>query len=91
MLYFIGTPAFTPSYTPVEMFNMGIFGGSYFQIDTQLPEQFVTETNIELTHNKSFDKTKNCYGVECGSSLEWWTEKGLIHKDDPNGWVEKNR
>lgn len=89
-IQFSDHPTFTPSYTPVEMFSMGIFGGTYFQIETQLPEKFILEMGELLPQNTGGipDATRNHYGLLSGSSLEWWLEKGLIHPDDPNGWVE---
>jgi hypothetical protein len=87
MVYFEDAKDFTPCYTPVEMFRMGIFGGSYFQIQTDLPSDFIDELG-EIEYGNKEDKNKNFYGVVSGSSLEWWKNQGLIHKDDPNGWVE---
>lgn len=89
-LHFKDHPHFTPSYTPVEMFSLGIFGGSYFQIPTQLPQEFSQEMGALLPQNTGGipDPKRNHYGLLSGSSLEWWKEKGLIHSDDPNGWVE---
>jgi hypothetical protein len=79
---------FTPSYTPVEMFKLGIFGGAYFQIKTNLPKEFLEETKDLLIDNNKPDKKFNCYKIIGGASLEWWKERNLIHVDDPNGWVE---
>ena len=87
-IHFSDKPEFTPSYTPIEMFTMGIFGGAYFKIETHLPDQFIKESkNLLISENKE-NKNNNMYGVISGSSLEWWTGRNLIHKDDPNGWVE---
>jgi hypothetical protein len=88
LVKFEDTPSFTPSYTPVEMFKMGIFGGGYFQLETTLPEDFIRDMGILWPQNKPSEKSKNCYKIIGGASLEWWTEQGLIHPDDPNGWVE---
>ena len=87
MVYFEDAKDFTPCYTPVEMFKMGIFGGSYFQIKTQLPLDFEEELG-GIEYGRKEDKNKNYYRTISGSSLEWWKNQGLIHEDDPNGWVE---
>ena len=89
-LYFSEHPEFKPSYSPVEMFSMGIFGGAYFQIETQLPDAFIKEMGSLLEHNTGgkSNPTKNFYKILSGASLEWWLEKKLIHDEDPNGWVE---
>lgn len=88
MIKFKDKPDFTPCYTPGEMFKLGIFGGSYFQIETQLPQGFLEETRDLFLFNSKPDKSINAYGILSGSSLEWWMEQNLIHPDDPNGWVE---
>lgn len=85
---FIDKPEFTPYYAPIEMFSMGVFGGAYFKLNTQLPEQFIIESNRLLTSESRENKLSNKYNVISGSTLEWWLEQNLIHKDDPNGWVE---
>jgi hypothetical protein len=79
---------FTPCYTPVEMFKLGIFGGTYFKIETNLPEQFIKDTKSLLISESKYSKNNNRYGVVSGASLEWWLEKNLINSADPNGWVE---
>ena len=79
---------FTPCYTPVEMFRMGIFGGGYFQIGTTLPGQFLREMGPMWPQCSKPDRARNHHRIIGGASLEWWMEQGLIHPDDPNGWVE---
>lgn len=88
MIVFKDKLNFTPSYTPVEMFQLGIFGGAYFQIKTNLPEKFLEETKDLPINNTKPDKKFNYYNIISGASLEWWQERNLIHTDDPNGWVE---
>jgi hypothetical protein len=88
MIDFADKPRFTPSYTPVEMFKLGIFGGGYFQLETTLPSQFVEDMGALMPQDSTPDKNKNCYKIIGGASLEWWREQNLIHDDDPNGWVE---
>ena len=89
MITFKDRPDFTPYYTPAEMFELGIFGGSYFQIPTKLPRQFKQDIkHLEPQNNEVPDVTKNKYKVKASNSLDWWQEKNLMHEDDPNGWVE---
>lgn len=88
LVKFIDRPDFTPCYTPIEMFSMGIFGGTYFKLETNLPEQFILESKYLLTSESRENKLSNKYGVISGSTLEWWLEQNLINTDDPNGWVE---
>jgi hypothetical protein len=88
LVKFEDTPHFTPSYTPVEMFKMGIFGGGYFQLETILPAQFITDMGPLWPQDKKPEKNRNFHKIIGGASLEWWREQNLIHPDDPNGWVE---
>jgi hypothetical protein len=88
MITFKDKPNFTPCYTPAEMFKLGIFGGTYFKIETDLPEAFFKDTKGMLISENRENKNSNRYGIISGSTLEWWTAQKLIHKDDPNGWVE---
>lgn len=88
MIKFVDRPDFTPCYTPIEMFSMGIFGGAYFKLTATLPEQFIVESTGLLTSDSKENKGNNQYGVISGSTLEWWLEQNLIIRDDPNGWVE---
>lgn len=81
-------PDFRPTYSPIEMFRMGIFGGCYFKIETDLPWQFIRDSKDLLLYGDKEDKNVNCYGIISGSTLEWWNDRKLIHADDPNGWVE---
>jgi hypothetical protein len=83
MITFEGYPDFRPDYNPKQMFAMGIFGRNYFKVKTEnISFEFF------ISHLDKPDFKLNHYGVDCGTSLQWWQEKKLIHKDDPNGWVE---
>lgn len=88
MKAFVDRPDFTPSYSPVEMFQMGIFGGGYFQLPTELPTEFISEMGGLWPQDRVPDASLNFYKVKCGSTLQWWRDNNLIHEDDPNGWVE---
>lgn len=81
---------FKPHYTPVEMFKLGIFGNNYFKVETKdIPQEFLKELiSFGYVVSKPENFKLNCYGVDCGSPLEWWQEKNLINPADPNGWVE---
>lgn len=87
---FIDCPQFTTSYTPIEMFEKGIFGNAYFKRKTtDIPTIFEEELKSIGYINLLYSNTKlNFYKVESGNSLDWWLKRNLIHKDDPNGWVE---
>ena len=82
---------FEPMFTPKEMLEKGIFGGTYFAelIDHKdFPEEWFE--NIDECFYKS-DKylTKvNFFKIKSGQSQEEWEAKGWMHKDDPRGWFE---
>lgn len=81
---------FRPSYTPLEMLKLGIFGGAYFSDPSHKrgtpPVVFTLDKN--LWGRKEPDPQVNKYGVLAGASLEFWKEKNLIHSDDPAGWFQ---
>ncbi len=82
---------FEPMFTPKEMLEKGIFGGTYFAElinHKDFPEEWFE--NIEESFYKS-DKylTKvNFFKIKSGQSQEEWEAKGWMHKDDPRGWFE---
>ena len=86
MIKFNDNIQFTPCYTPIEMFEMGIFGGAYFKIKTNLPNQFIEDAKDLLIAENRENKNSNRYNIISGSSLEWWLEQNLIHRDDPK-WM----
>lgn len=92
-------PDFRPNLTPYEIFDLGSFGGTYWRpIYSQ-----VTGKNHKNQHKKydwgdipedwlsrpwdEYDKTINKYGVEVGTTLEFWEEKNWIDPSQPYGWV----
>ena len=90
---------FTPNVTPVEMFKMGIFGGTYWRpiysgvVNKNLENQHLEFPNIaklprlKLTQKKC-DQSQNYFNVKAGSSLNDWESKGWIDEQDPYGWVQ---
>lgn len=83
-------PEFITSYTPIEMFQKGIFGNSYFKRKTNgIPNEFKEELKkIGYKNLIQSDRRLNFYKVDSGNSLEWWIKRNLINDEDPNGWVE---
>ena len=95
-------PEFTPNVTPQEMFQAGVFGGTYFRPITS----GVLNANLKDQHEEfrklgwwdGIDESslsssvcnvsKNMYKVKAGSSLLDWESKGWIVKQDPYGWVQ---
>lgn len=86
--------------TPKEMFQAGIMGGSYFRPITS-PDTGKTYKNHhrrfsflrgipdEKLCGTEYNKDINKYGVEVGTSYEFWMSKHWIREDlDPYGWIE---
>lgn len=92
-------PEFEPNVTPLEMFRLGVFGGTYFRpihsgvVNADLKDQHLEFPEISSlpAHTVSSSKCTpgvNYYGVKAGSSLQQWEEKGWIEPQDPYGWVQ---
>jgi hypothetical protein len=79
-------PEFKPQLTPKEMFQLGIFGGDYFQ---EIPSEFPSDwfANVQLSHPQKAIKELNFFKVNASQPLSVWQKKGWIYFEDPNGWV----
>ena len=97
-LKFEDYPDFKPNLTPFEIFNLGSFGGTYFRpIYSSITGENYSNIhkNYEMLNDVSenlltcsiYDKSKNKYKVEVGTSLDMWEEKGWIKDYHPYGWV----
>jgi len=88
---FADHPEFLPSLTPTSILKMGAFGGHYF--GSRASAKFQTHAadlppewfDGVLLCNQ-YDRINNYFGVKCGKDFDWWTQKGLMHVDDPLGW-----
>ena len=95
-------PKFRPNLSPQEIFELGVFGGTYWRpIESQITGKTHTKRHIKFNKwfkniskehlTKAFadyDKSINKYKVKVGTTLEYWEEKGWIMAQDPYGWVE---
>ena len=88
---------FTPSYSPIEMVEAGVFGGNYFgNVEVMqnwldyVPQQFIDECNLNTDINKlinpTYDKNFNKYKVICGMDYKGWINSNWINEQDPYGW-----
>ena len=95
-------PEFTPNLTPVEIFKLGAFGGTYWRPITsgvlEPPHNKLKDQHLEfpeiaelgdkiLTLSKCNPKI-NYHKIKAGSSLDDWETKGWIMEQDPYGWVQ---
>lgn len=88
---------FQPNVTPLEMFQMGVFGGSYWRpIHSTVVNADLSDQHLEFSELKGLsgldsptcNPSLNYYKAKAGSSLEQWESKGWIIKQDPYGWVQ---
>lgn len=102
MIKFVNYPEFNPNYTPAEMTALGVFGGNYFAKEHynknyDFPvKKFIIDLSKKLEYSNdiayllcsAYDKNKNHFKVQCGSSLEQWQDRDWIFERDPYGWYE---
>ena len=83
---------FGPNVSPVEVMKKGAFGDTYFiysgvnyNIYRNSWKEFKELENIDKKYYSSdfYDASSNKYGVECGTSLRFWENKGWIRPIDP--------
>ena len=77
---------FKPQLTPKQMFNLGVFGGSYFNKEQikEFPKSWFKNAQL----SKNFDVSLNRFKIKSGLSRKHWIEKGWIFKEDPLGWFQ---
>ena len=94
-------PDFKPDYTPLEVFEAGAFGGSYFRtINSQVVGKQLKAGSIDavgglpknlfksIQQSPKYDTSKNKYKAYSGASLEDWENSGWIKPVDPYGWFQ---
>ena len=82
---------FEPMFTPKEMLEKGIFGGTYFAelIDhNDFPEEWFENIDESFYKTDKYLTKVNFFKIKSGQSQEEWEAKGWMHKDDPRGWFE---
>lgn len=101
-IFFDDHPEFTPNVTPQEMFELGVFGGTYYRpiyssvLQTHLKDQHQEFRELgwwdriseDMISSSTCNNKINRYGVKAGSSLHDWESKGWIMEQDPYGWVQ---
>jgi len=98
MPVFSDYPQFTPNLTPKQMFQSGIFGGTYFgSIHSQVTWKEYTDAHKEFPTDRfawvvvtdtTYDRKKNKYLVKCSTPLQYREQKWWIHPQDPYGRVQ---
>ena len=79
-------PDFKPDLAPVEMLEMGVFGGKYMtDCRAEFPKDWFR--HAKLCH-EFHDPKLNFYGVNASKPLSYWRDKGWIYEEDPRGWFQ---
>ena len=79
-------PDFSPELTPMQMLEMGVFGGRYL---TDCIHEFPRSwfRNARLCPERH-DPALNFFGINASQPLSVWRAKGWIHPEDPRGWFQ---
>ena len=101
IIQFPDFPNFKPNLTPVQIFALGSFGGSYWRsIYSNVTKKKYSEAHLDLPSkwwkeipsnyliNHKENVSINQYKVHSGMGLEYWESKGWINPIDPYGWVQ---
>jgi hypothetical protein len=78
---------FTPSYTPMEMLDLGIFEGIYTFAIKGIPSKYTNHKNV-LKRGDEPDITINKFKVKSRQSLKVWKENNWVTENSPLGWFE---
>lgn len=80
-------PDFAPSYTPMQMLDLGIFEGVYTAAIKGIPAKYKNHKNV-LKRGSEPDVELNRFKVKSRQSLKEWQRKKWTTKDSPLGWWE---
>jgi hypothetical protein len=79
-------PIFRPQLTPMQMLELGIFGGKYM---TDCADEFPASwfKNAKLCPERH-DPALNLFRINASKPLSYWRQKGWIYHQDPRGWFQ---
>ena len=91
--------SFNLNKTPIEIIKEGVFGGTYFRDiyscvngkwyrNSWKEFNFLKDINPKLYASNYYDVNVNKYKVKCGSSLQFWENKGWVREQNPYGWFQ---
>lgn len=78
---------FSPSYTPMEMLDLGVFEGIYTGAIKGIPSKYKNHKN-NISDTSKPDININKYKVKSRQSLSQWKRNGWLTNDSPLGWWE---
>ncbi len=77
---------FNPQLTPMEMLELGVFGGRYMtDCAAEFPASWFGSARLCPERH---DPSLNFFGVNASQPLSYWRQRGWIHADDPRGWFQ---
>ena len=90
---------YRPNISSVDIIKKGAFGGTYFRdIFSGVNNKWYKNAWKEFDELKNigkkyycsdfYDVNLNCHGVEVGTSLRFWEEKGWINEICPYSWFQ---
>lgn len=82
-------PKFTPTLTPKEMLELGVFGGVYMRdCVNEFPKSWFTKAKFAPADTNKHIASLNFFKVNASQPLSVWKKKGWIYKEDPRGWFQ---
>ena len=77
---------FNPQLTPMQMLNLGVFGGKYMtDCTSEFPQSWFKKAKLSPNFKNI---NLNYFKVDASLPLKNWIDKGWIFKDDPRGWFQ---
>jgi hypothetical protein len=77
---------FRPQLTPMQMLELGIFGGRYMtDCAAEFPAGWFRGARLCPERH---DPALNFFGINASLPLSYWRQRGWIHADDPRGWFQ---
>lgn len=79
-------PEFLPELSPMQMLEMGVFGGKYMtDCGNEFPRSWFIHAKLCHEHH---DPLLNFFGINASQPLSVWRDKGWIYHEDPRGWFQ---
>lgn len=78
------SPEFAPSYTPMQMLDLGVFEGIYTAAIKDILGKYKSHKNV-LPRGSDPDISINKYGVKSRQNLPVWEKNGWTTKHSPLG------
>lgn len=88
---FLTLPGFNPHYTPREILELGVFGGTYFskyRSQQGLPKELFEGLPIEKYDAASFDVNNNYFQVNADQRRRDFNMPNEFRMIDPFGWFQ---